>query len=400
MVNVRKLKLMTRPGMVVSVRRVNGGGFNRDDRFVNGYFSSMEWINETNAPLYIQDRLGSTQLVKRSRFDNTAYPEHHIDPDRSVFKGAMTLRYTFSFESGEENIMHDKFAAIGEYSDLYKQLANKCLVSPYGRRIDHQPVIMEIIIRIDHSILNDDKALNFPEIGITVANPRSVEYIKNPQSLAELIKLRRDNLDEVTLTQGDPAFYRFKAYVNTKDKVIDKLYIRVFDDVQEIPVLYDPTREHNSFEVFSKRYIDEDGISHPSRTRVYKLKDAFDKYALATSVQEAHSLSEKKLAGIKLEKEITEEKNKLRTLQLSYTKMENDHRAAELKHAREMEALETKYKHDLEKENRERIKDEERHRRDMAMNNVKTMGELQKSTFSFITNITTFLMFIVKTTKA
>lgn len=390
---------MSRPGMTVVARQKEGNEPIRDGEFINGYFSSLEFKNETNAPIYIQDRLGSTQLVKVTRVNQKENIPNMLNPDRHVYEGVFTIRYMFSFEPSEAESVSNQFSKFSDYSPFYELISKRCLTNPFGDRNSLKPVLMEVLIRLDHSILNDDLPLYFMELGISLANLRNVDDLQNPQSLQELMRKRVDHLDDNTLMADDPAFFRYKVYVNTKDKVLDKLYIHVHGQVQEVPILYDPTREANSFEVFSKRSINPDGTSHPSRTKVYTLDEAFKKYDLATSVQDAFRVKENKLYESKLEKEMLDETNKIEQLKFSHDKLNAERKALKTKHKRDLEMIDLKYKAELDKEKRDRIKEDEKHQKELAIAKLRAIQETQRNIFGLITNVTGFVMQMSKHIK-
>lgn len=390
---------MSRAGMTVVARQKEDGEPIRDGEFINGYFSSLEFKNDTNAPIYIQDRIGTTQLVKVTRTNKKVQAANLLNPDRHVYEGAFTIRYMFSFEPGEEESVSADLDRYSSYSEFFKTISNRCRVSPFGNRTSLKPIIMEVLIRLDHSILNDDIPLYFMELGITLANLRSIEGLHNPQNLPELIRKRVDHLDDNTLIADSPAFFRYKVYTNTKDTILDKLYIKIHGEVQEVPIIYDPTRESNSFEVFSKRSIRPDGTSQPSAVKNYTLEEAFKKYNLATSVQEAFRVSDKKLEALKLEKELLDETNRLEQLKFNHDKLIADRKALKSKHKRELEALDLKNKLDRDKEKRDRAREDEKYAKELAMAKLRMVQETQRNVLGLITNLTGFIMQMSKYVK-
>lgn len=397
MKKIKDIIFLNNKAVKILVEQVTEASVFKDNDFVAGHTRVLEYLNETNAPIYITDRMGVPTAVHphyTNRVDANSLPSH-LNPDEHVTNGKFIIRYTFTYDISEIDSVRRKFARYGAHSELFRKMSVKCISNTHDKYNRLVNVALRTTIVIDHTLLDDDSVLQLRELGITLSNLRNKGNVRNPQNLSELLRIRQDNIDDGVITDGDPAFYRFRFYTNLEHKY-DKIFIRFYDDVQEVPITYDPTGERNGLEVFSKRYVDRDGIPHKSKCRWYTPEEAFDKFELATSIVGAWQLKEEEVKRAKLDKELLEEQLRTKQMQYNYDKLISDKKESDEKYKREIEMLNLKYAKEKAKDKRDSEREDIKYSRDSTTAEFKSFGDMFKIALTTLSNILTSFVQIVK----
>lgn len=323
-----------------------------------GYESGFRIINRTNTTLYVQDRTGPVTAVPVCSFGtktNNSHISHRTldfpaSPDLHVQTGFISVLWYHTAAYTEMLKLAAHYEQYAAHSDVWRKIAKNiraALNDPFVRA----NVICTLVVTasIEATELNHDTPTFIPEFGVVIGDTANRDKIYNPWNLEELVRYNAGYVENGVVTRDDPAFFRMVAYTTVPGRY-DRLFVRVMDTVQEVPVLYDDTGERNGIEVYEKRPIDRQGQPVDQGLVFYTFEEAFEKFELATSIDGAYRVREEKVKELKLEAEIRDSKLKVQTLEFQHAKLLNDKEEAEIKFQRETE----KYNRELEKLSKEK----------------------------------------------
>lgn len=384
------------------------------DSIVKGWFNSVEYINLTEQDIFIQDRLGVVNVIPTmiSPLDRRMNNEFRRDSLNTILdKNNVYILYTFNVHIKSLDYIISQYEEMIDLSNIFWNILNKLKeerVKIQGNRHRRSTITITTLTKISANRLKDS-AYYVSEYGISLSFGDHIEKLHKVMSLNELQKVRC-NVDNIaSVTQEDPANVMVKAIFKPGNKRADKLYIKLLDKVQEVPVIEDPNIDFEGIYIYHKRDVDSD---KPYIVKL-SLNEAILKYGISTNIIDASrkdEIDDKLWAREdkeadrelkRLQNELQNEKLKTDKLILEHKDIEREHELTLMRMRRKSQKKEDKFKEwkmklEAEESNRKLEHEQIKREYEERMTVARTLLEEQKTKSGLLKDIFSFIQFAFK----